>query len=110
MDTESKDKEYIILKSTHHEQAQWLFPRATKCPFHRCGESFKTRRAAIEHYRLQHAALVQYCAICEKPISNNHIRSHFLRVHPDDKFLNKTKNVKHNTILREKTVIFTKRF
>lgn len=103
MDSESKDKEYIILKSTHYEQAQWLFPTTTKCPFHTCGESFKTRRAAIEHYRLQHAELVQYCEICKKPISNHHIRSHFLRAHPDDRFLNKNENVKNNTILMRKS-------
>lgn len=92
-ETESENDEIddlIILNGCGY-LTQWRFPtNQNQCPMHLCKEVFKSRSAAISHYREQHANHAVLCDVCNKPIAIgrnlSNIINHYKRMHPNAKY------------------------
>lgn len=64
---------------------KWRFPQDhTKCPVNKCCSSFKSRSAAIAHYKEIHAKKATLCPVCNKVIANSsyNLEKHMGRMHP----------------------------
>lgn len=65
---------------------EWRFEwNSPKCPINKCTKHFKSRSAAMSHFKKTHSERSALCKICKKPFYMRHIvdiKHHFRRRHP----------------------------
>lgn len=84
----SSETNDCIILSGFNRITKWKFPFIKHCPVKRCGLSFKSRLAAIDHYKATHAMHFIHCNLCNTPIhvgktSLKNFKDHHQHVHPN---------------------------